>query len=414
MSQRKSTYTLTPNQLAKWEEIRKDTVSEFLENPKTANGHPKIKRDGETYKKIEILYEKRKNVVSKMNVDESKAALPKEDLEKVLALTLQHSANTKDSRTASKISMINEYLNASYKRLVRSSEAKRGILLDPLTTKELVMDSYLNYYFIRENPRNPEYTMTLEEMDDETVLYITQQIINRIKNIRNITRKYPVKSYIKPVKPMQTPLKAETLESVINSFEKKYTTEETLGMAGRNYLYREIARNTLERFKKLYNKDTNTFIYPLTKAEQRLKNNIFNYYDISEPIAVFYTYYILSYIDSYIYNLLTMIRGTIPLGTRDIRLKIHEFSLVFFYHNFSILTHRQLNTLIEHNRITEFKMYLKYGLDPNFMYLIDGKVVPLITVLRKKGEIAKPYIDIVTQHPDFVEPTSSTKGGKKQ
>ena len=109
-----------------------------------------------------------------------------------------------------------------------------------------------------------------------------------------------------------------------------------------------------------------------------------------------------------------MIRGTIPLGTRDIRLKIHEFSLVFFYHNFSILTHRQLNTLIEHNRITEFKMYLKYGLDPNFMYLIDGKVVPLITVLRKKGEIAKPYIDSVTQHPDFVEPTSSTKGGKKQ
>ena len=408
MSQRKSTYTLTPNQLAKWEEIRKDTVSEFLPNPKTENGHPKIKRDGETYKKIEILYEKRKSDVGKMDVDESKAALPKEDLEKVLALTLQHSAYNKDSRTASKISMINQSLNASYKRLVRKSEAKRGILLDPLTTKELVLDSYLNYYFIREKPRILEYTMLLEEMDDETVLYITQQIINRIKNIRNITRKYPIKTYLKPVKPMQTPLKPETLDSVINLFQKKYTKDETLGMVGRSYLYKDIIKNTLKRFEKLYNKDTNTFIYPLTSAQQKLKNNIFNYYDIPEPIAVFYTYYILSYIDSYIYNLLIMIRGAIPMGTRDIRLKINEFSLAFFYNNFSILTHRQLNTLIEHNSITIFKMYLKYGLDPNFMYLIDGKVVPLIIVLRKKGEIAKPYIDSVMQHPDFIE-TSLTK-----
>jgi hypothetical protein len=414
MSQIKSIYTLTPSQLAKWDEIRKDITSEFLENPKTANGHPRIKRDGETFKKIELLYSKRKSALEKLKVDESKAALPKDDLEVVLALTLQHNDYTKDLRTASKIGMINKNLNASYKRLIRKSEAKRGILLDPLTTKELVLDSYLNYYFIRERPRNPEYTMTLDKMDDETVLYITQQIINRIKYIRDITRKHPLKNYIKPLKPMQTPLKAETIDSVIDLFEKKYTKETTLGMPGRNYLYKDIIKNTLERFEKLYNKDTNTFIYPLTSAEQKLKNNIFNYYDIPEPIAVFYTYYILSYIDSYIYNLLTMIRGAIPLGTRDIRLKIDEFSLAFFYNNFSILTHRQLNTLIEHNSITIFKMYLKNGLDPNFMYLIDGKIVPLITVLRKKGEIAKPYIDIVMQHLDFVDPTSSTKGGKKQ
>lgn len=412
MSQSKSKYTLTPIQLARWVEIRKDTTSEFLPNPKTEHGHPKIKRDGETFKKIEKLYEKREQALKPYEIDESQAALPKDDLERILALTLQHSAYAKDPRTASKIAMINKNLNASYKRLVRASEAKeRGILLDPVTTKELIMDSYLNFYYIKERPRNPEHVLSLNEPSDSVVLLMMQQIINRIKYIRSITRRHPTKAYVKPTKPMEKPLTPETIDSVISNFNKKYTAEPTLGRAGRHYIFNDIIRGTLERFTKLYNKDSNTFIVPLTPAQQKLKDNILKYYDVTEPIAIFYTYFTVTYIDNYVYLLLTAIRGTLPPWvSRDIRLIIDESSLSYFYSNYAILTKQQLDSMVNHNQIDLFKRYLNNGLDPNFVYLVDGNIVPMITILRNKN--MPSFIEEVTRHPDFVNPEQ--QGGKKK
>jgi len=395
MSERKSTYTLTPNQLAKWQEIRKDTVSEFLPNPKTENGHPKIKRDGETFKKIENLYEKRKLIIGKIDVDESKAALPKEDLEKVLALTLQHSAYSKDSRTASKISMINKNLNASYKRLVRSNEVKRGILLDPLTTKELVMQSFLNYYYPSALRIKPAITeLTLNEPTDDVIIIMMQQFMNRIKYIRNITRKYPLTTHIKSLKTMQSPLKEETVDSVINNFKKKYTKESTLNFD----IYEKdiIINDTLEKFTKLYNKDTNAIVYSLSPIEQKLKNNILNYYDITEPIAIFYTCYIISYINRYINNILTLNQSTIPVWARIIRLSITESTLSYLYNNYSVITKIRLESLIEDNNIKEFKKYLNNGLDQNFMYLVEGKLISIIDILKDKKAIK--FIELIKEY----------------
>jgi len=385
MSIARSDYKLTNNQILTWEDIRKDLVSEWLPNPKKMQA--KIKRDGPTFLAAERDYktftEKKKGFL----IDEKKATKTISKIEDVFSTVIQHSVNIPDARTSVKLSMINKNLQKALEKTTNLTQRKnRTSLLTPTLNILIILDIY-NRYYEQEKQKNPEYQLILTEPNEIIQHLLMQEFVNRLKYVRKLTQKHISSEYVN-VQTNNLPLVKEDLKYVLSKF-KKYKQN--------RYTTNRIIDETIKLFNDIYDSKSKTLKAPLTDLQKKIKENIYNYYDISEDIAIFYSCYLLTYAFITIceYYFLVAKMNTYS-NQMKLVLTITENILDASGTNYTILTQDRLNYFISSGNYLLLQKYIDNGLDPNYIMYYEGRKVPLITLLKEKN--AKKFIEIVSSN----------------
>jgi len=266
----------TPTQLEQWGQERQSTA-ENLMNPRTGKS---IQRNGPTYGELEQAYAKYCGRKASIAPEPEKAAAPRDKITDALAIVMQDTAR-RDPRTAAKLGMLTTELKNDYLENVHPDTKKRvGLVFDDAVTKDMMYDAMKTYIEVtvpKQRNGKPRVTYRLMEPSGLVMFYISNMLNSRLAYLREITRRKPVEELRKPT---NLPIPTETFDSVWGKYLKNYKDRRS---AIRYYVDYELQNTPLPDEASL------------TPVHAMVMHRIYNHYDVTKEVALFYMQFITVY-----------------------------------------------------------------------------------------------------------------------